>query len=89
MKNVIGLFFIVFILLLFAGCSTAENTLSAVFERINASDPLPENYSKVSEEEFAPSSSPSSKQNNSYSGANFNGNREKNTTFKEWHNSQY
>ena len=86
MDKVLRLLPVIFVLLLFAGCSSAENAITGVFERINAADPLPKNYGETYKDAPAPSS-PS--RQNQYSGAGFNENRGSESSFEEWHNNQY
>jgi hypothetical protein len=80
------LLYVIFALLLLVSCSSVEDALSNIFEKINASNPLPKNYGKDLED-HAPS--PTNRQNNLYSGGNFNGSRDSEASFEEWHSNQY
>jgi hypothetical protein len=85
MKNILRLIFVIFaLLLLTTGCSTAESALTGVFERINAADPLPDNYGETFKD-----SAPQPTRQNQNSRANVKRNSGRETTFEEWHNNQY
>ena len=78
---------VIFILLLLAtGCSTTENALTGVFERINAANPLPENYGKADEGDMPLPPRETKKPSGM---KNYNSNRGSEETFEEWHNNQY
>ncbi len=86
MDNILKWLYVIAALLLLAGCSTVENTLTTLFEKINSRDPLPVNYSQRASENYS-SSTPSGQDN--YSDANLNKKSGGASSFEEWHNSQF
>ncbi len=90
MYYTLRLLFLLFVFLLLSGCATFESSVTGLFEKINATDPLPENYAEEASRGFE---SPPATRQNTYSGGNFNGNSNSNrsseSSFEDWHNNQY
>ena len=95
MNKIIKLLIIFSALLVLTGCSTAVDTLSDVFEKMNDSDPLPKDYSRkasASRKKEQPTGDLDSFSTYS-AGANYspgaNQNKSREETFQDWHNSQF
>ena len=85
-----------FLLLLLTACSTSP--ITGMFEWINASDPLPPEYTQRATENFtsrpptktgAYSSGLNNLSNTNANNNNSNNNNSNESSFEEWHNNQY
>ena len=87
MYNILRLLCFVIVLVLLVGCRTAENGIVGLFESINAANPMPENYGKQEPQKINTLSSRQDKYSDN--GLSSNNALARQTSFEEWHNSQY